>query len=61
MVNDLFGLIVKALLIAIAVYMGILILEALLSSGVGGLLVIALIGAGIYWYLKNENEKTAEK
>lgn len=60
MVNDLFGLIVKALLIAIAVYMGILILEALLSCGVGGLLVIALIGAGIYWYLKNENEKTAE-
>jgi O-antigen/teichoic acid export membrane protein len=60
MVNNLFGLIVKILLIAIAVYMGLVILEALLSCGIGGILVICLIGCGVWYYLK-EDKKTTTK
>ena len=56
MVNNLFGLIVKILLIAIIVYMGMTVLAAALSCGLPGLLVIGLIGYGVYVYLKKEGE-----
>lgn len=61
MVNKLFGLIVKVLLIAIIVYMGMTILAATLSCGLPGLLVIGLIGCGVWWYLQKEDEVSTKE
>lgn len=55
-VEDIVKLIVKTLLFAIVAYMGLLILEALLSAGCGGfvMLCFALLA---YLYLTKSSKK----